>query len=171
MSDPVLEASLRNLAAWSLQVGVLALVAAVLSRLVPIERPQARLAFGQVLLVLVVALPLLQPWRSAAADVGWSLALTPLGASPSPSSDGASSSALTPAWPAVVAGLLLLGLAAQLTRLGVGLVRIRSLAPPWPRLGRPPGSGRAPRRAGAARAFSRLRRDEHARHLRVQPAR
>jgi TonB family protein len=126
VSDPVLEASLRNLAAWSLQVGVLALVAAVLSRLVPIERPHARLAFGQALLVLVFALPLLQPWRSANPDVGWSLALTPLGASASPSSD-ASSSAVTPAWSAVVAGLLLLGLSVQLTRVGVGLVRIRSL--------------------------------------------
>ena len=42
-----LELVLRNLAAWSVQVAVLGLAAAFLSRLVPIERPAARLAFGQ----------------------------------------------------------------------------------------------------------------------------
>ena len=118
---------------------MLALVAAALSRLLPIERPHARLAFGQALLALVVGLPVLQPWRSAALEVGWSLALTPLGASPSATPFGALSSAVTPAWPAVLAGLLLLGLFVQLTRVAVGLVRIRSLrrhgrswdAPPW----------------------------------------
>jgi TonB family protein len=137
LSDPLLESSLRNLAAWSGQVAVLALVAASLSRLLPIERPHARLAFGQALLVLVVGLPVLQPWRSATLEIGWSLAITPLGASPSATTLGALS--VTPAWPAVLAGLLLLGLFVQLTRVGAGLVRIRSLrrhgrawdAPPW----------------------------------------
>jgi TonB family protein len=127
VSHPLLEASLRNLAAWSLQVGVLALVAAALSRLLPIERPSARLAFGQALLLLVIGLPVLQPWRSAALEGGWSFAITPLGASPSPATLGALSSAVMPAWPAVLAGLLLLGVLVQLTRIGVGLARIRSL--------------------------------------------
>ena len=139
MSYLVLEAGLRNVAAWSLQVGVLALVAAALSRLLPIERPNARLAFGQALLALVFGLPLVQPWRSAVPEVGWSLALTPLGSSPSAAIGGVLFSPVTPAWSAVVAGLLLLGLSVQLARVGVGLVRIRSLrrrarawdAPPW----------------------------------------
>ena len=50
-----LELALRNLSAWSLQVAVLGLAAAVLSRLLPIERPAARLAFGQALLAVVRA--------------------------------------------------------------------------------------------------------------------
>jgi hypothetical protein len=131
--------ALMNLAAWSVQVAVLAVVAAALSRLLPVERPHARLAFGQALLALVVGLPVLQPWRSAALEVDWSLAITPLGASPSATTFGALSSAVTPAWPAVLAGLLLLGLFVQLARVAAGLVRIRSLrrhgriwdAPPW----------------------------------------
>ncbi|HEY7922015.1 MAG TPA: hypothetical protein VII62_02460, partial [Vicinamibacteria bacterium] len=61
MSYTLLEASLRNIAAWSAQVAVLAVVAAALSRLLPVERPHARLAFGQALLALVVGLPVLQP--------------------------------------------------------------------------------------------------------------
>ena len=48
-----LELALRNLAAWSVQVAVLGLAAAALSRLLPIERPAARLAFGQALLAVV----------------------------------------------------------------------------------------------------------------------
>ena len=127
MSYPLVEACLRNLAAWSLQVGVLALVAAVLSRLLPIERPRARLAFGQALLLLVVGLPVAQPWRSATLEVGWTLATTPLGASPQAATLGAISSSVTPEWPVLLAALLLLGLVVQLSRVGAGLVRLRWL--------------------------------------------
>ena len=63
-----LELALRNLAAWSVQVAVLGLAAALLSRLLPIERPAARLALGQGLLALVLGLPLVQPWRAPAAE-------------------------------------------------------------------------------------------------------
>ncbi len=52
-----LELALRNLAAWSVQVAVLGLAAAALARLFPVERPAARLAFGQVLLAVVLGLP------------------------------------------------------------------------------------------------------------------
>ena len=79
-----LDLALRNLAAWSLQVAVLGLAAAALSRLLPIERPAARLAFGQALLALVLGLPLVQPWHAATPGVSWSLALTPSPASPGP---------------------------------------------------------------------------------------
>ena len=64
-----LELALRNLAAWSLQVAVLGLAASALARLFPIERPAARLAFGQVLLALVLGLPLVQPWQATSAGV------------------------------------------------------------------------------------------------------
>ncbi len=134
MSSPLLEPGLRNLAAWSLQVGVLALAAAALSRLLPIERPKARLAFGQALLVLVVGLPLVQPWRNATLEVGWSLATTPLGAYPQAAALGALATSVLPEWPVLLAALLLLGLVVQLTRVGAGLVRLRSLrrhGRPW----------------------------------------
>jgi hypothetical protein len=131
----------RNLAAWSLQVAVLALAAAALSRVLPIERPAARLAFGQALLALVLLLPLVQPWHAAMSGVSWSL-------SPAPSTAAAGQPA-TPGgvrapsamrgWPLAVAGLLLLGVAFRLARVGSGLARLRSLrrdsrpldAPPW----------------------------------------
>ena len=73
----LLELALRNLAAWSLQVAVLGLAAAVLTRLLPIERPRTRLAFTEALLALVLLLPLLQPWRATTTAVSWSLAAAP----------------------------------------------------------------------------------------------
>jgi hypothetical protein len=56
-----LELALRNLTAWSVQIGVLNLAAAILSRLLPIERPTAHLGLGQTLLTLMLGLPLVQP--------------------------------------------------------------------------------------------------------------
>jgi beta-lactamase regulating signal transducer with metallopeptidase domain len=132
-----LELVLRNLAAWSLQVGLLAFAAAALARLVPVERPATRLALGQSLLALVVVLPLLQPWQAVRGAVTWSLG------APVPAAAATARAAATPAspaaWPAVVAALLLLGVAFRLSRLGAGLLRLRSLrregrpfdAPPW----------------------------------------
>jgi len=136
-----LELALRNLAAWSAQVAVLGLAAAALSRLFPIGRPAARLAFGQALLAVVLGLPLLQPWRATAPAVTWSLALTPSPASLASlaTAGRAPSSPAIPGWPLGAAGLLLLGASFGLMRVGAGLVRLRSLrrdsrpldAPPW----------------------------------------
>ena len=136
-----LDLALRNLAAWSLQVAVLGVAAAALSRLLPIERPATRLALGQALLALVLGLPLVQPWHAATPGVSWSLALTPSPASPGPLATpvGAPFSPAIPGWPLAVAGLLLLGASLRFVRLGAGLVRLRSLrrdsrpldAPPW----------------------------------------
>jgi hypothetical protein len=122
----VLGLALRNLAAWSVQVGVLGLAAAVLSRLLPVERPAARLAFGQALLVLVLGLPLVQPWQAASAAVSWSLSPS-AGLGPPPAGPGAATPG-APAWPVVVAGVLLAGAGLRLGRLGAGLLRLRSLA-------------------------------------------
>ena len=134
-----LELGLANLAAWSAQVGALALAAAALSRLAPIERPDSRLALGQALLALVVGLPLVQPWRKAPGDVAWSLALVPFGGPAQAPTRETATSFATPWWPALIAGLLALGLCVQLARLGSGLLRVRALrrrarawdAPPW----------------------------------------
>jgi len=124
-----LDLALRNLAAWSLQVAVVGLAAAALSRLFPIERPAARLAFGQALLAVVLGLPLVQPWHATAPAVTWSLAFTlsPASVAPLATPGGAPSSAAIPGWPLAVAGLLLLGVSFRLARVGAGLVRLRSL--------------------------------------------
>ncbi len=128
--------ALRNLAAWSLQAGVLGLAAAVLSRLLPVERPVARLALAQVLLAAVLVLPLVQPWEVASATVTWSLAAS---AAPSAGAGAPGEATAAPAWPVLVAAMLLAGIALRLARLGAGLVRLRALgresrtvdAPPW----------------------------------------
>jgi len=137
MSD--LELALRNLAAWSLQVGVVGLAAAALSRLLPVERPAARLALGQALLALVLGLPLVQPWHATASAVTWSFSFAPSSPAPLTPPGDARSSPVVPRWSAAVAVLLLLGASFRLTRVGAGLVRLRSLrreslpldAPPW----------------------------------------
>jgi D-alanyl-D-alanine endopeptidase (penicillin-binding protein 7) len=134
-----LELALRNLAAWSVQVAVLGLAAAALSRLFPIERPAARLALGQALLAVVLGLPLVQPWHATAPAVTWSLTPSPASLAPLATPGGATPSPAIPGWPLAVAGLLLLGISFGLARVGTGLVRLRSLrrharpldAPPW----------------------------------------
>jgi hypothetical protein len=139
-----LELVLRNLAAWSLQVGLLALAAAALSRLVPIDRPATRLALGQSLLALVVALPLLQPWQAVGSEVAWSFASSAAGPTAAAPATGAPAPADPVSWPPAVAAVLLLGVASRLSRLGTGLLRLRSLrrggrpldAPPWLRAAR-----------------------------------
>jgi beta-lactamase regulating signal transducer with metallopeptidase domain len=127
-----------NLAAWSLQVAVLGLAAAALARLLPVERPAARLVLGQALLALVLGLPLVQPWQAASATVAWSFA--PEAAPPSrPTSSTPSGAPAAPTWPAAITGLLLLGVALRLARVGAGLARLRTLrrrarpldTPPW----------------------------------------
>jgi len=136
-----LDLFLRNLAAWSAQVAVLGLAAAALSRLLPVERPAARLALGQGLLVLVLGLPLVQPWRAAAPEVSWLFAASPsVAKAPAPvSAPGPSRPWAASSGTAVVAALLLFGAALQLLRVALGLGRLRALrrasrsllGPPW----------------------------------------
>ena len=134
-----LELSLRNLAAWSVQVGVLTLAAAILSRLLPIERPAVRLALGQTLLAVVLALPFLQPWPAAGTAIAWSAASSSAAPAPLAAGAGATPSPPRHGWPAAAAGALALGVAFRLSRMGAGLSRLRSLrrsgrpleVPPW----------------------------------------
>jgi D-alanyl-D-alanine endopeptidase (penicillin-binding protein 7) len=135
-----LELALRNLAAWSLQVGVLGLAVAALARLLPIERPAARLVFGQALLALVLGLPLVQPWQATTAAVSWSSALSsPAPLAPPAAPGGARSFPAVPGWPVAAAGLLFMGVSYRLARVGAGLLRLRAVrrgsrpleAPPW----------------------------------------
>jgi len=52
-----------NLLAWSLQIGVLVLVAALASSVLQLRIPRARLFHWQMVLMASLALPLLRPWK------------------------------------------------------------------------------------------------------------
>lgn len=132
-----LELALLNLAAWSVQVAVLVLAAAVLSRLAPLERASLRLAVWQGLLVLVLLLPLLQPRRPAPASVLWSTTVRSATSAPArpPAPAAVGLEVLRRDWSALAAGLLLLGAGVRLGRLAAGLGRLRGLrrdARPFP---------------------------------------
>ena len=57
------ETALLNLWAWSLQAGLLALAAGVLTRVILIDAPAARYAWWRGVLVICLALPVIQPWQ------------------------------------------------------------------------------------------------------------
>lgn len=128
-----LELALRDLGAWSVQVAVLALVAAAAARMLPIERPAARLALGQALLAASLLLPLLQPWHTASASVRWSTALAAAGVTGRAASAHGAAPGAEPGWPALLALALGIGSLVQLGRVALGLARLRALA----RTGRP----------------------------------
>jgi beta-lactamase regulating signal transducer with metallopeptidase domain len=135
-----LELALANLLAWSLQIGILATAAAALDRLVPVERPGARLAMGQALLALMVALPLVEPWPATAAAVSsWSLSLAPAAVPRTELSAARGPLAVAPSWCVAIALLLLLGVAVRLARLAAAWLELRAVGrraralepPPW----------------------------------------
>ena len=117
--------ALANLACWSLQVAALALAAAAAARWLPIGRPAARLAFAQALLAAALLLPLVQPWRAAAAGV---VTATTAAQPDAPRPAGTSRAPLgLPAWPALLAGVLAAGALLQLGRLALGFARLQGL--------------------------------------------
>jgi beta-lactamase regulating signal transducer with metallopeptidase domain len=124
-----LELALRNLGAWSVQVAVLALAAAALSRLAPVDRARARLALWQALLVVVLVLPLLQARRPAPASerVATYVTAAPGVSGGRAAAPGNALEAMRRGGSAFAAGLLLLGVAVQLARLAAGLARLRAL--------------------------------------------
>ena len=136
MSAAALELSLRNLLAWSLQVSVLALAAAAVRRVLPVERPGARLVFSQALLVLVLLLPLVQPWAVATAAVDATLGDVSTTAGELAAAAAGSNRASLFAPASAIAVLIGLGAALHLARVAVRLVLLarvgrsaRSLVP------------------------------------------
>lgn len=130
------ETAAVNLAAWSVQVGLLALVAAVVSRLVPVDAPVVRYAWWRAVLVVCLALPVIQPWQPAglppdptalASDVapgpGRDDAVAGDMAVPLPSAEPVAA----PRWPTMLATLLVAGALVRLTWLFGGLMRLRRL--------------------------------------------
>jgi beta-lactamase regulating signal transducer with metallopeptidase domain len=124
---PAAELALRNLVAWTLQVGLVAWAAAVLARVLPLEGPTARLRLWQGVLAAALVLPVLQPWHVSLAGVDWTLGLGGAASvAPGPSTTVGHGS-VAPSWALGVAAVLLGGVAWQLARLGLGLARLGSL--------------------------------------------
>jgi TonB family protein len=130
------QTALANLAAWGIQVGVLAALSAVLTRLVFIDAPAVRYAWWRTVLAAALALPLLQPWHPAGTGEPPVVALdetrmSPAVDGPSSSSGSTRSAGRTPArppsWPAIVSGVLITGALFRLAWLGAGLIRLRSM--------------------------------------------
>jgi TonB family protein len=118
--------ALTNLVAWSAQVAALALVAAALFRLVPVERPALRLALGQSLLALMLRLPLLQPWRAGEVSVVSRLAPWSAAARTAPSAAGQPLTIPATAWTAF-AIVLGAGATLRLGQLASALIALRLL--------------------------------------------
>lgn len=111
-----------NLAAYSLQVGLLVAIAAVVPAALRLRAPAARLAYWHVLLAACVVLPLVRPWQSEAVTL-----VRPVVNSAVPVSAAAPLNA-TPRefdWSAAVLWLLAGGVALRLGLLGLGLWRLR----------------------------------------------
>ncbi len=136
-----------NLLAWSLQAGVIVLVAAPLPRVLGLWSPRVRMAYWRVVLVACLMLPLLQPWvvrqappLRAALEIG---ATTSVVATPGGSASAATSVAPQPLppWrrplPFGAADVLVAGVLLRLGWLGLGVITVwrlrRSARRLWPR--------------------------------------
>jgi beta-lactamase regulating signal transducer with metallopeptidase domain len=143
----MLELSLGNAWAWTLQVAALAGAGVLLPSLLRMTSPRARLLHFRALLLVCLALPLLQPWvpRTVAgvAAVAVAPADVPAGSDVSEPGDkaGSGEQAERPAasagpgflafrrWPleVIVVGVYLLGVAARFCWLALGLLSLARL--------------------------------------------
>ncbi len=139
-----------NLLAWSLQAGVIVLVAAPLPRVLGLWSPRVRMAYWRAVLVACLVLPLLQPWvvrqappLAAALEIG---ATTSVEATIGRSASAATSAAAPrpgPPWrgplPSGATEVLVAGVLLRLGWLGLGVVTVgrlrRSARRLWPRPG------------------------------------
>jgi periplasmic protein TonB len=139
----MLEWSLANLGAWSVQAAAVVVAGAWLPTRLRLGVPSARLVVFRVLLVACVALPLAQPWKPApppasldlTADVvdldapsGGTQAGGPVALPPPPSvGTRIREWVASQPWPAVVVGMLAVGTVLRLAWLALGLVSLARL--------------------------------------------
>lgn len=107
---------MNNIIAWNLQVAVMVAVAAVLPWLIRMKMPGARLTFWQAVLAALLTLPLLRPWRADITDGLVTITSRVTG------STAAHGFHLPANLVAIVLGT---GIAARLTWLSLGLLRLR----------------------------------------------
>ena len=126
-----------NLFQWSAQVALIAIAAAVVTRLVRVESPSLRHGFWRTLLVACLVLPLFQPWTppppaslAAAEDVvAPPITASPAdGVRPSPSLLAKLRRTAVNHWPIWVGFVFAAGAAARLIWIAAGLLRLRRLA-------------------------------------------
>ena len=127
----------NNLVLYSLQIGLLVGVAAVVPALLRLRVPRARLAYWHILLAACLLLPQVRPWRReiVAADVHIVTRILSTGPA------GPATRAIP--WSEIALALLAAGAVARLAWLGVGFWKLRRLrrqavrpagriAAPWP---------------------------------------
>ena len=130
--------AIENFARWNLQIVLLAIVAMVLVRLLRIHAPVLRHAVWRAILVVCLALPLLQPWRSTTLT-GSLFVLD--GADTVSVAGGAGQSAAAGTarstvrlsrffisnWPALAATVLMAGVFLRLVWLALGIYRLQRI--------------------------------------------
>ena len=129
---------LDNLARWNLQIALLALVAALLVRLLKVNAPVVRHAVWRTMLVACLVLPLVQPWRSITLQPVVSLVeeieavslTTPLGQSTSAGQSPVLARVagyVRANWVTMVAFVLACGVVLRLLWLMIGIHRLQRL--------------------------------------------
>ena len=128
------EIALSNLVAWSVQVGMLTLMAVVVTRIVQVDAPAVRYAWWRAVLVVCLLLPVIQPWQrpvlvtTEVLPVDWTAPASPgPAARAAPVQAPAVARVTGPGWPSILAAVLVAGALLRLTLLGAGLVRLRRL--------------------------------------------
>lgn len=120
---------LQNLAAYSFQIAFLVAAGMALPAVFRLRMPRVNLAYWQLLLAICLLLPLVQPWKPLFPSGGTVLLETTEmiipGGSALPPVTGIRSSLAT-LYP-MIAAVLLAGVLLRMTRLGIGLLRLRYL--------------------------------------------
>ena len=128
------ELTLTNLAAWSVQAGLIAAAATAISRLIPIDAAAVRYAWWRTVLVVAVLVPLVQPWQPVGVlpvvlpidEPPAILAAAPVAAALPPGTSA--TPARAPLQPSTAAAAVLVaGVLLRLCWVGLGLVRLRRL--------------------------------------------
>jgi TonB family protein len=129
----VLGPAIYNLLAWTAQAAVLALVAAMIGRLMP--HPRGRLAFLQTVLLVGLMLPAVEPWSKPAAHSAGTVAVS---MGPVTVLDGAPSRFHLQWKPNYLLWVAAAGAGVRLLWILVGFARLRAYRNSAARLDRPP---------------------------------
>ena len=124
-----------NILAWSIQTTLIAVAAALVSRLMPVDSATVRHSWWRAVLVACLALPVLQPWRHPASP---SVPFAAIGMAPGdvaaigggtlrPVSTALGIGVHLPSWPALLTLVFAAGVLVRLAWLAAGLVRLRRL--------------------------------------------
>jgi TonB family protein len=123
---------MNNVLLWIVQSAAVIAVAAVLAWLLRSIRPAARLAFWQITLAAAILLPVLQPWQS---EVVTAIRFAPVHVAAAAPPAPAPPRSPIPSFETFLEAAIVLGILARLTRLAIGLARLRQYrlrATPFP---------------------------------------